>query len=143
MRFERSVSSQAAYTPALRGGAYTKGLKMDDNRLTDIAQRLRANPTEAEKRLWARLKGRQLGVAFTRQCPVGGYVVDFACHKARLTIEIDGGQHADNTTDAARTGVIESHGYRLIRFWNNDVLANADGVVQAIIAELAIARNQT
>jgi BirA family biotin operon repressor/biotin-[acetyl-CoA-carboxylase] ligase len=116
---------------------------MVENRLKNIAQRLRRNPTDAEKALWARLKGRQLGVAFTRQCPIGGYVVDFACHKARLALEIDGGHHADSADDSVRTRRIESHGYRLIRFWNNEVLENPDGVIQAIIAELANARNQT
>jgi very-short-patch-repair endonuclease len=89
---------------------------MAKNRLTLITQRLGANPTDAEKALWARLNIRQLGVAFTRQCPIGGYVVEFACRRARLAIELDGGQHADNATDAARTHVIESRCYRLIRF---------------------------
>jgi BirA family biotin operon repressor/biotin-[acetyl-CoA-carboxylase] ligase len=115
---------------------------MVKNRLTNSAQQRRANPTEAEKALWTRLKNRQLGAAFTRQCPIGGFVVDFACRTARLAVELDGGQHADSAADAARTHVIESHGYRLIRFWNNDVLANTDGIVQAILTELAIARNQ-
>ena len=115
---------------------------MVENRLTNSAQRLRRNPTDTEKALWARLKGRQLGLAFTRQCPIGGHVVDFACHKAGLALEIDGGHHANSADDAARTRRIESHGYRLIRFWNNDVLANTDGVIQTILTEPAIARNQ-
>jgi len=115
---------------------------MVDNRLTDTAQRLRANPTEAEKRLWARLKGRQLGVAFTRQCRIDAYVVDFACRSARLAIELDGGQHAESTADIMRTKAIEACGYRIIRFWNNDVLANTEGVVQTILTEIAIAQNR-
>jgi BirA family biotin operon repressor/biotin-[acetyl-CoA-carboxylase] ligase len=115
---------------------------MAANRLTGIAQRLRGNPTEAEKRLWARLKGRQLGVAFTRQYPIGGYVVDFACRGAKLVIELDGGQHAEQLADVARTGMIETCGYRVIRFWNNNVLTNTDGVIQAIMTELAIAQNR-
>jgi len=114
---------------------------MVEKRLTHVAQRLRANPTEAEKRLWARLKGRQLGVAFTRQCPIGDFVVDFASRSARLAIEVDGGQHSDNSADVARTTAIDAHGYRVIRFWNNEVLAETDGVIQAIVTELAIARN--
>eukprot|EP01037_Dinobryon_pediforme_P018111 gene18112-18351_t len=113
---------------------------MVENRQTNIAQRLRRNPTDAEKALWARLKGRQLGLAFTRQCPIGGHVVDFACRSARLAIEVDGGQHADSAPDAVRAQVIESHGYQIIRFWNNDELGNTDGVIQAILTELAIAR---
>jgi len=115
---------------------------MVKNRLTNSAQKLRANPPEAEKALWTRLKHRQLGVAFTRQCPIGGFVVDFACRASRLAIELDGGQHADCASDIMRTQIIEAHGYRLIRFWNNDVLQNADGVVQVIVNELAIAQNQ-
>ena len=113
------------------------------DRLTTTAQRLRANPTEAEKRLWARLKGRQLGAAFTRQHPIGGYVVDLACRSARLAIELDGGQHADNAADAMRTRAIEACGYRIIRFWNTDVLNNTDGVIQTILNELAIAQNRS
>ncbi|KUR77727.1 endonuclease domain-containing protein [Novosphingobium sp. FSW06-99] len=116
---------------------------MVGNQRTNIAQRLRANPTEAEKRLWARLKGRQLGAAFTRQCPIGDFVIDFACRSARLAIEIDGGQHADSATDPARARLIEAHGYRVIRFWNNDVLENTDGVIITILQDLAIARNRT
>ncbi len=116
---------------------------MVENRLTNMAQSLRANPTEAEKRLWARLKGNQLGATFTRQCRVGGHVVDLACRSARLASEIDGGQHADSLTDAARTRMIEANRYRLIRFWNTEVLENIDGVIEAILAELAIARNRS
>ncbi len=115
---------------------------MVENRLTSSAQRLRANPTEAEKRLWVRLIGGQLGAAFTRQCPVGGFIVDFACRRARLAIEPDGGQHADSASDIMRPRIIEAHGYRLIRFWNNDVLQNTDGGVQVIMTELAIAQNR-
>ncbi|WP_353230765.1 DUF559 domain-containing protein [Novosphingobium sp.] len=115
---------------------------MIDTRLTKIAQALRANPTDAEKRLWTRLKSRQLGAAFTRQCRIGDHVVDFACRSARLAIEIDGGQHANNPADALRTQAIEANGYRVTRFWNNDVLQNTDGVIQAILHELAIAQNR-
>ena len=115
---------------------------MVENRLTRIAQRMRADPTEAEKRLWARLKAGQLGSGFRRQFPIAGYVADFACRSAKLVVEVDGGQHAESAADAARTRMIEAHGYRVIRFWNNDVLANTDGVVQVIIAELEIARNR-
>jgi BirA family biotin operon repressor/biotin-[acetyl-CoA-carboxylase] ligase len=116
---------------------------MVEKRLTKVAQRLRTNPTEAEKRLWARLKGRQLGVAFTRQSAIGEHVADFACRSVRLAIEIDGGHHADSAADVARTKAIEAFGYRVIRFWNNDVLSNTDGVIAAILYELAIARNAT
>lgn len=114
---------------------------MAEKRLTPIARRLRSEPTDAEIRLWSRLRGKQLGVQFTRQYPVAGFVVDFACRSARLAIELDGGHHGDNA-DEARTQLIEAHGYRVIRFWNNDVLANTDGVLQMIAHELSIARNE-
>src|SRR5690242_16557105 len=103
---------------------------MAGKRLTPIARRLRKEPTEAEIRLWSRLRGRQLGVPFTRQFPIGNAVADLACRRLKLVIELDGGQHADNAADADRTRRIEAHGYRVIRFWNSDVLANTDGVVQ-------------
>ena len=110
--------------------------------MTWAARKLRANPTDAEKRLWSRLKGNQLGFHFTRQYPIECYVADFVCRSAKLVIEVDGGQHAASDNDAMRTRVIELYGYRLIRFWNIDVLANTDGVVQAIAEELASASNR-
>jgi len=114
---------------------------MPSKRLTPVAQRLRREPTEAEKRLWSRLRGRQLGVQFTRQYQIGHFVVDFACRRLKLAIECDGGQHSDSLTDDDRTREIEAHGYRVIRFWNNDVLQNTDGVLQVIAQEIALARN--
>jgi BirA family biotin operon repressor/biotin-[acetyl-CoA-carboxylase] ligase len=116
---------------------------MVEKRLTPIAQKLRRGATDAEKRLWSCLRGKQLGVQFTRQLPIGGFVVDFACRSAKLAIEVDGGQHAQNATDVERTRVIEAYGYQVIRFWNNKVLANTDGVVTTILEHLAIAGNQS
>jgi len=69
---------------------------------------------------------------FRRQATIGPYFADFACHGLRIVIEIDGGQHADSTTDASRTRYLESRGYRILRFWNNDVLANIDAVAATI-----------
>ena len=115
---------------------------MAEKRLTRVARKLRAKPTLAEQRLWSRLKGSQLGVRFTRQFPIGNHIVDFACRSAKLAVEVDGGQHADSPPDAARTVVIEAFGYRIIRFWNIDVLANTDGVIQVIANELALATNR-
>lgn len=116
---------------------------MSDKRLTPVARKLRKDPTEAEKRLWSRLRGEQLGSRFTRQFPIGNAVVDFACRSLRLAIELDGGQHAENDADLARTRMIEAHGYRVVRYWNNDVLANTDGVITALMIELDLARNRT
>ncbi len=116
---------------------------MSDKRLTPMARKLRKNPTEAEQRLWLRLRGEQLGARFTRQYPIGNAVVDFACRSLRLAVELDGGQHANSEADMARTRMIETMGYRVIRFWNNDVLANTEGVLTAIAHELALARNRS
>ena len=115
---------------------------MAGKRLTPVARKLRAEPTEAEKRLWSRLRGSQLGEKFTRQYPVAGFVVDFACRSLRLAIELDGGQHAESAGDDTRTQLIEAYGYRVVRFWNNDVLANTDGVITIILQEIALARNE-
>lgn len=111
-------------------------------RLTPIAQKLRRNPTDAQIRLWSHLHGKQLGVQFTREFQIGDYIVDLACRSERLVIELDGGQHAENEADIVRTREIEAHGYTVIRFWNNEVLGNTDGVLMVIAESLAIARNR-
>ena len=99
--------------------------------------------TDAERRLWSRLRASQLcATKFTRQFPIGRYVVDFACRSLRIAIELDGSQHSDSPTDDDRTREIEAHGYRVIRFWNNDVLSNTDGVLTCIAEEIALARNE-
>ena len=99
--------------------------------------------TDAERRLWSRLRASQLcATKFTRQFPIGRYVVDFACRSLRIAIELDGSQHSDSPTDDDRTREIETHGYRVLRFWNNDVLANTDGVLTRIAEEIALARNE-
>jgi very-short-patch-repair endonuclease len=111
-------------------------------RLTERARELRRNQTEAEERLWNELRGRRLAAAkFVRQYQIGEFIADFACRSLRLAIELDGGRHSENERDAARTRVVEAYGYRVIRFWNNEVLENMDGVLQAISHELELARN--
>ena len=103
------------------------------------ARRLRRDQTDVEKLLWARLRDRRLdGWKFRRQAPVDRYIVDFLCVDAKLVIELDGGQHV-TTTDEARMRTIEACGYLVIRFWNNDVLTNMDGVLVRILEALRAA----
>ena len=103
------------------------------------AKTLRRLPTVAERRLWEALRSHQLdGAKFRRQAPVGPYIVDFICPSAHLVVEIDGGQHASTTNyDAKRERYLEEQGFRVIRFWNNEVLENLDGVLARLQATLA------
>jgi very-short-patch-repair endonuclease len=89
--------------------------------------------TDAEKRMWYRLRAHRFGdLSFRRQLPIGNYVVDFVCLEARLIVEIDGGQHSENQTDAARDAWLRSQGFQVLHFWNNDVLSNTDGVLHEV-----------
>ena len=94
--------------------------------------------TETEHRLWLRLRRRQInGHKFRRQFPLGKYVVDFLCLETRLIIEVDGGQHAKQTgKDELRDKWLASQGFRVLRFWNNDVLSETDAVVETIVQAL-------
>ena len=100
---------------------------------------LRQNMTEAERRVWQVLRLHKMnGYKFRRQVPIGRYIADFVCHEARLIVEIDGGQHDGSTPpEAERRGFLQNEGYRILRFWNNDVLANLDGVFHTIADELS------
>lgn len=94
--------------------------------------------TDAEHRLWSLLRARQLnGHKFRRQHPVGSFVLDFACLEQKLAVEVDGGQHADSEQDRQRTAWLEAQGWRVIRFWNNEVLSNPEGV-SARLAEVLL-----
>ena len=92
--------------------------------------------THAERKLWSALRAAPIeGTHFRRQATIGPYFVDFACHQTRLVIEVDGGGHAEDNrmaADAQRTAFLSSHGYRVLRFWNNDVLSNVEGVMTLI-----------
>ncbi len=97
---------------------------------------MRKMPTEAERKLWWHLRHRLplAGSHFRRQVQIGPYIADFACHELKLVIEIDGGQHGLQTKkDEMRTRRLEAEGYRVLRFWNNDVLSNVDGVLSQIL----------
>ena len=101
-----------------------------------FARELRQKQTDAEKALWMRLRSRQLqGVKFRRQQPIGPYIVDFASFERKLIIEIDGGQHNEERIkerDEERMTGLEEMGYQIIRFWNNEVLTNLEGVLERI-----------
>ncbi|WP_370180282.1 endonuclease domain-containing protein [Alteriqipengyuania sp.] len=101
------------------------------------AKEMRQAPTDAERRLWSRLRAKRLnGWKFRRQQPIGRFIVDFVCYEARLIVEVDGSQHADKQHDKMRDKWLSSQGFRVLRFWNNQVMENEDGVVTAIAAAL-------
>ena len=99
--------------------------------LRNDVRRLRREQTEAESLLWQNLRAKRLGGAkFRRQHLIGDHIVDFCCLRSRLVIEIDGGQHTEDTeNDAARTARLEARGFKVIRFWNDNVLRNLEGVL--------------
>ena len=108
------------------------------------ARQLRRDVTEAEKRLWHRIRRRKLdGQRFRRQVPLGGYIADFACLASCVIIELDGGQHAEDDNealDAERTAWLEREGYLVLRFWNSQVLTEIDSVTETIYNALVLRR---
>ena len=107
-----------------------------DNNQRDFARYLRNNSTDAECKLWNALQAQQLkGYKFRRQAAIGDYVIDFVCFSCKLIVELDGGQHNDpikKAYDEKRTAWLRSRGFRVLRFWNHEVLENVDGVVEGI-----------
>lgn len=105
----------------------------------DRARELRLGMTDAEQALWFRLRNRQLdGCKFRRQHTIDRYVVDFVCTERLLVVELDGGQHAEQQDyDEQRTRHLQAKGYRVLRFWNNDVLTNIESVLEVVIEALA------
>ena len=104
---------------------------------TSRARRLRRDSTDAELKLWNCVRSRAIdGCKFVRQEPIGPFIVDLVCREKRLIIEVDGGQHATDQRDAARDQWLAQHSYRVLRFWNNDVLENIDGVLESIAMAL-------
>ncbi|BCH24125.1 hypothetical protein MesoLjLb_39100 [Mesorhizobium sp. L-8-3] len=96
---------------------------------------MRRAPTDAEEKLWAELRDRRLDrIKFRRQVPVGTYIADFVCLDAKLIIEIDGSQHGEPDYDRVRDAELKSRGFRVLRFWNDDVLRDLDAVCDTIIA---------
>lgn len=106
----------------------------------DFSRKLRSEMTEAELYLWRRLRSRQIhDLKFRRQHPVGKYILDFACTEARLAIEVDGGQHNEmQIHDDQRSAWLEVQGWKVLRFWNNEVLQNIEGVLEVVLNALII-----
>jgi adenine-specific DNA-methyltransferase len=106
------------------------------------ARTLRRGQTDAERKLWARLRIRQLaGCKFRRQVPIGRYFADFACVEVKLVVELDGGQHAERADhDEARTQALEAMGWRVLRFWNHEVMIETESVMETILAAIRLAR---
>lgn len=102
--------------------------------MTERARALRNGATDAERLIWRRVSG--VRPRLTRQLVVGRYIVDLACRSVKLAVEFDGSQHIDSPYDATRTTFLETLGWRVVRFWNSDVVENPDGVAEAILAEV-------
>ena len=114
------------------------------NRLTTLAKTLRRNATSAERRLWQGLRREQVaGFRFRRQVILGGFIADFVCLEARLVIEVDGATHGmddEIARDTARSAVLAAQGYDVLRFTNDDVFHNLDGVIETIHLRLIALR---
>jgi very-short-patch-repair endonuclease len=107
------------------------------DRLRQFAKAMRSDATKAENILWQALRRSQLGgFKFKRQVPIDGYILDFVCFEARLTVEVDGAQHAESTKDLARDAHLSKQGFRTVRVWNHEVTTNLGGVCLTILAEL-------
>ena len=106
--------------------------------MTTRARSLRSNLTEPERVLWRELRKQQLGWRFRRQFPIPPYVVDFVCIEAGMIIEADGGQHARPGDHDHRDAILRAQGWRILRFWNNDILGNRAGVLQTIAETLGV-----
>jgi len=108
-----------------------------DNQTRKRVRELRLNATDAERKLWAALKSAEFfGRRFRRQYPVAPYIADIACVEVRLIIEVDGGQHAESASDVKRDAALKAAGWRVLRFWNSDVLTSIEGVIETIAAAL-------
>ncbi|WP_426411581.1 endonuclease domain-containing protein [Bradyrhizobium ganzhouense] len=108
-------------------------MRGQDEKSIRLARRLRIDQTDAETVLWNRIRNRRIdGHKFVRQEPIIGYICDFVCREKRIVIEVDGGQHNESRADAVRDERLREKGYKILRFWNNDVLENIDGVLIVI-----------
>jgi len=107
-------------------------------RLRNFAKKMRGEPTDAEARMWRLLRHRRLALfKFRRQVPFQNFILDFVCFEKRIIIEIDGSQHASSKRDEAREAVLIAEGFRIARYWNNDVLRQPSAVLEDIFVKLA------
>ena len=112
--------------------------------ITLKARALRNNLTDVEQRLWRWLRGKQMGATFRRRYPIGPYIADFACTSLAIVIELDGGQHAENSGyDARRDAFLRSKGFSVLRFWNHQVMGEVDSVLAVIWREVEAARQRS
>jgi very-short-patch-repair endonuclease len=119
--------------PARSGGRERGSKKL----LRERAKQMRSEPTPAEHRLWQLLRAKRLaGYKFKHQLPIDGYIVDFACLQQRLIVEADGGQHCESGYDEKRDAHLTAQGFRILRFWNNDIFDNEEGVLTSILDAL-------
>jgi very-short-patch-repair endonuclease len=106
-------------------------------RIRNFAKKMRREPTDAEAGMWRLLRDRRLALfKFRRQVPFQSFILDFVCFEKRIIIEIDGGQHASSESDAAREAALKAEGFRIARYWNNDVLQRPSAVLEDILAKL-------
>ena len=120
---------------AARSAARERGRRIA--KLRGRAKSMRSQPTDAEHRLWQILRAHRFtGFKFKRQVPIDFYVADFVCFSARLIVEVDGGQHAENARDPKRDAYLRSQGFRVLRIWNNELFANEEGAAEAILSAL-------
>ncbi|MEA3310914.1 MAG: DUF559 domain-containing protein [candidate division WOR-3 bacterium] len=101
-------------------------------RLTPLAKVHRKNLTKAEVKLWVYLSDKKLNAKFRKQCPIGNYIVDFVSFEAGLVVEVDGSQHMESKEDKLRDAWLKSQGFKVLRFWNKEVIRNIEGVLKVI-----------
>ena len=124
--------------PTIAPGKVGTGVR----RIVATARKLRRSSTDVERKLWHRIRDKQIEeFRFRRQRPIEKYIVDFICLEARLIVELDGGQHAENVAhDQKRSAFLHERGYRVLRFWNNEVIENMEGVLERLREALLLTR---
>ena len=134
---DRSLRSRS--TSPARGEGKGGGSALAKPEMRRRARVLRINMTNAERKLWYALRDRRFaGFKFRRQVPLGPFIADFVCFEERLVIEVDGGQHADSVQDRRRDRWFAANDFRVIRFWNNEVLSNLEGVMTVLAQALKL-----